>query len=137
MDDFSDSVKLARNRSTRIVYIALGHLCMALGVVGIVLPVLPTVPFILLASVCYARGSRKFYSWLMNHRYFGPPLRDWNATRSLPARTKLFAVTLIALSAGWSIVFLIPLLAVKWFVGICCAVVASYLLFIIPTRKKM
>lgn len=136
MDDHSDSLKLAKRRSTRLIYLGLGHLSLGVGIIGIFLPVLPTVPFVLLASICYARGSAKFYHWLMNHRVFGPPLVDWKKTRSLPLRVKALAVTLIAISASVSIFFLIPVTAVKWLVAICCTSVAGYLSFVIPTRKK-
>ena len=112
----------------------MGHSALTLGVIGIFLPVLPTVPFVLLASICYANASVRFYNWIMNHRFFGPPLREWRATRSLPLRVKLFAVSMIVLSAGFSIVFLIENRWVDVGVAAVCSGVIVYLLRI-PTRR--
>ncbi|NTV88075.1 MAG: DUF454 domain-containing protein, partial [Burkholderiaceae bacterium] len=75
---------------------------------GIFLPVLPTTPFLLLAAACYARASRRIYRWLLQHRRFGPLIREWREHRSMPYRAKRIALLLIALSFGVSIVFFVP-----------------------------
>lgn len=132
--DYSHHVRLAQRRWVRGLLIFLGSSALVLGVVGIFVPVLPTVPFILLASICYARASVRFYNWLMNHRYFGPPLLEWQRTKALPVHVKVFAITLIILSAGFSIIFLIRPTWVKVVVGSVCSGVIVYLLRI-PTRR--
>jgi len=132
--DYGSEVTLEKRPWLRRFYWLAGTLALVLGILGVFLPVLPTVPFILLASVCYARASNKLYNWLMNHRWFGPPLRDWKRTKALPSKVKVAAISMIALSAGISIGFLIPLLPVKIFVAVCCTSVAYYLAFVIPTR---
>lgn len=86
---------------------------MALGVLGIFLPLLPTTPFLLLAAACYARASRRFYDWLLANRTFGPLILEWRRHRSIPYRTKLYAIGLMSLTLGTSIVFFVPLLWVK------------------------
>ena len=68
---------------------------MALGVLGIFVPVLPTTPFLLLAAICYARSSERFYHWLLNNRWFGEYIKNYREGRGIPLREK--ALTLIAL----------------------------------------
>jgi uncharacterized membrane protein YbaN (DUF454 family) len=91
----------------RGLYVALGMLALALGVIGIFLPVLPTTPFVLLAAACFARGSQRFHRWLLEQCTFGPIVREWEQYRSIPYRTKLTAVVLMTLTFGASIVFFV------------------------------
>lgn len=79
----------------RLILIGGGSVAVGLAVLGIVLPVLPTTPFLLLAAWCYARSSTRFYLWLMNHRWWGKYLRDYTAGRGVPARVKVYAITLL------------------------------------------
>ena len=95
------------NRAARAALFAAGILCVALGIVGMFLPVLPTTPFILLAAACFARSSERFYRWLMEHRAFGPLVREWRTHRSIPYRTKLVAIALMSASLSVSIVFFV------------------------------
>lgn len=84
----------------RIIWLYLGHLFVGLGIVGVFLPILPTTPFILLASACYSRGSERFSAWLLNHPVFGPPLRDWRAAKIIRPRAKLVASLSIYAAIG-------------------------------------
>jgi len=83
----------------RWLYFTLGWLCVALGLVGVVLPVLPTTPFLLLALWCFARSSPRFHGWLYHHRVFGPPLREWHEYRVIPLRAKILALAAMTASA--------------------------------------
>ncbi len=83
----------------RWIFFTLGWLFVALGLVGIPLPVLPTTPFLLLALWCFARSSQRFHGWLYNHRLFGPPLREWQAHRVIPLRAKVIALGAMTASA--------------------------------------
>lgn len=96
-----------RSRWVRALYLAAGSLFLALGLVGIFLPLLPTTPFVLLAAACYARGSRKFYDWLLANRTFGPMILEWQRHRSVPYRTKVFAIVLMSVTLAISIVFFV------------------------------
>ena len=92
---------------TRIILISAGFLCVALGALGLVLPVMPTTPFLLLAAACFARSSPRFYDWLLNLRLFGTLIRNWQQTRSIPIRAKLLAIVTIVVLGGSSVIFFI------------------------------
>ncbi len=76
----------------------LGTLALALAIIGIVVPLLPTTPFLLLASACYLRGSRRMHHWMLNNRLFGAQLRHYQTHRGIPLRTKYVAIGLIWVS---------------------------------------
>ena len=87
----------------RIVFFALGWLFVALGGLGVLLPVLPTTPFLILALACFTRSSERCRTMLLNNRWFGPPLRQWEADKSVARHHKLKASGLIVLTFGLSI----------------------------------
>lgn len=82
---------------------AAGSLSLVLGLIGVVLPGLPTTPFILLAAACYAKASPRLHAYLLNHRLTGPLLRDWETHRSLTRRTKTIAVVSMLVMVSFSI----------------------------------
>ena len=109
-DTTADEVRMHRSITVRLVLVALGTLFLLTGVVGIFTPLLPTTPFVLLAAACYARASSRFYGWLLANRSFGPMIREWRRYRSIPYRTKLFAIATMAATLAVSIlVFVRPL----------------------------
>lgn len=133
--DYSGEVHLHSSKTVRYILIILGSISLALGILGIFLPVLPTTPFLLLSAACYARASRLFYNWLMNNRFFGQYIRDWRVHKSIPLRAKIFAIALIIITMGTSIIFFIPILAVKILVSLIGLAVIIYLIRI-PTKKE-
>lgn len=84
----SDASDQAGWGGQRLVYFALGWLFFGLGVLGAVLPVLPTTPFMLLAAWGFSKSSRKFERWLLQHPWFGPGIVRFRAHRVVPARVK-------------------------------------------------
>lgn len=89
----------------RAAYVAMGWTCVALGVAGIVLPVLPTTPFLLVAAWAFARSSRRFHDWLVDHPRLGPPVRAWREHGVVPTRAKVAAVTTMAASLSYVALF--------------------------------
>jgi len=87
----------------RYLLIAIGTICLAIGVIGIFIPILPTTPFLLLAAACYLRSSPKFHSWLMNNRIFGAYIRNYTEGRGIPIKVKLFTLVLLWATIGISI----------------------------------
>ena len=111
--DYSSELRLEASRPLRIVLWAVGTLALGSGIAGIFLPVVPTTPFLLLAAACYARSSARFYNWLMNQRFLGPYIRTWRETGAVPERAKVLAIVLITATVGTSVVFFIPIFAVR------------------------
>jgi hypothetical protein len=91
----------------RALFGVAGLLALGLGIAGAFLPVLPTTPLVLLAAACFARSYRPFHEWLLAHRHFGPIVHDWHAHRSVSRRTKLVAISTMAASLGFTIVFVL------------------------------
>jgi hypothetical protein len=90
-----------------------GTLSVILGVIGIFLPLLPTVPFLLLASYCYAKSSEKFYQWLMNSRWFGKIIRDYQEGKGVPIGIKIFSIILLWSVMGYTILTVIESMLMK------------------------
>jgi len=105
--DYSHEVQKHRFFWVQLAFAAFGTLFLLLGIIGIFLPILPTTPFLLLATACYARSSRRFYNWLMNHPRFGPLIVEWRTYRSIPRRIKLVAIAMMILTFSSSILFFI------------------------------
>lgn len=101
-------VRPVPGRMARVLLHGAGHLSIVLGILGIFLPIMPTVPFLILAAACYARSSQRFHGWLINHRYFGPPVRSWYRHRSLTSRQKLVFAALVTASLSVSAFLLVP-----------------------------
>ncbi len=84
----------------RFAFLLLGFFFVTLGFIGAFLPLLPTVPFLLVALWCFARSSQKFHDWLYHHPRFGPLLQDWDRYGVIPRRAKILACSMMMLSMG-------------------------------------
>lgn len=93
------------SRSKRITFIILGSLFVALAGVGTLIPVLPTTPLLLLAAYFYARSSQRFYTWLVNNRWFGEYIRNYRDSRGMALRHKVITISLLWLSIGSTVIF--------------------------------
>jgi uncharacterized membrane protein YbaN (DUF454 family) len=87
----------------RQLLLAAGTLSLAIGIAGIIIPLLPTTPFLLLAAGCYLRSSQKFYNWLMGNRWLGAYIRNYIGGRGMPLKVKLFTIALLWATIGVSI----------------------------------
>jgi uncharacterized protein len=87
----------------RLLYFAAGWLFFVLGVIGAVLPVVPTTPFMLLAAWAFSHSSRRFERWLLEHRWFGPGIQRWRAHRVVPMRVKVVSYATMLVTLGLSI----------------------------------
>ena len=97
----------------RALFFVAGTITLALGAIGIVLPVLPTTPFLLLALGCYFRSSERMTRWMLTNRYFGKYIRNYKEGKGIPLKTKLFALTVLWIAIGYSALFIIPMLIVQ------------------------
>ena len=80
----------------RIVWLSLGLCCVALGMVGAVLPLLPTVPFLLLAAYFFAQSSERLHNWLLGHAHFGPAIINWQEKGAISRKAKKLATVSVA-----------------------------------------
>ncbi len=120
----------------RGLYIALGLIFVGFGYLGAVLPVLPTTPFLLVASFCFARSSPRLHRWLRRTPYFGHLIRDWEEHRGIRPRVKAFAITLVLLVVGSTILFTSAPHWAKWCAAglACCGI--SVILFVPTVRDQ-
>lgn len=101
------------SRRTRYLWLAGGLVSLALGIIGIPLPILPTTPFILFAAFCFARSSPRLQTWLESNPRFGPMIANWREKGAIPTRAKIYSVAAMAVSPlgaaalgvpGWALV---------------------------------
>lgn len=91
------------HRLGRIAGIVCGTICVALGVVGIFLPLLPTTPFLLLAAALFLRSSPRLYARLLSNRWLGEYIRNFQEHRAIPLRAKIISVTLLWATMLWCV----------------------------------
>lgn len=101
------------NRFIRKVLIVAGTVFVALGVLGIFLPILPTTPFLLLAAACYARSSERFYNWLLNNKWFGEYIRNYREGKGVPLKAKVSSISMLWITIMFSVVFVVHVLFVR------------------------
>ncbi len=102
-----------RSAFTRSLWMLAGWLSLILGLIGIVVPLLPTTPFILLAAYCFQKGSDRLHRWLIEHPRFGPLIADWRQRGAIPRKAKRNAI-----------IALVAVLAISWLVGVGPYVIA-------------
>ena len=134
-DDVRAELQLSRSRTVRYFYIAGGTVSFVLGMIGLLLPVIPTSPFLLLTAFCYARGSERFYVWLITNPHFGEYIRALRAGEGIPLRVKLYALLVLWLTLGTTIVFIIPILGVKVLLALVGLGVTVYIAQL-PTKPE-
>lgn len=107
----------------RILLFVLGSLCVALGVLGMFLPVLPTTPFLLLAAICFARSSEKSYHWLMTNRWCGKYISNYREGRGIPLKQKIITIFFLWVTIGSTAWFAISQWWLRWvLLGIAASV---------------
>lgn len=124
----------APGRWARPAWSLAGGSFLALGAIGVVLPVLPTTPFLLLAAACFLRGSPRMHGWMLSNRIFGRQLAAYRAGQGVPARTKALAITLLWLGIGVSIALVVT--GAVWRLLLAAIAVAVTLhILALPTRR--
>ena len=118
--------------ATRYLWLAAGIASLVLGAIGVVLPFLPTVPFVILAAFCFSKGSRRMERWLLEHPKLGPMVHDWREHHAVPLRAKQLATVMMAISCTGTWFFAPPRFA--WIPTAVCAAVLVWL-WRLPTRR--
>ncbi len=117
----------ARHFVRRRLWTMLGAVALGLGVVGILVPLLPTTPFLILAAYLFSRGSRRLHAWLVNHRLLGPPIRNWRRHRAVSTRAKLSALIAMLLIFVFSYAVAVP----RWALAIQGVILAGVAIFLV------
>ena len=122
------------NRTVRMLLRLVGTLFLLIGCVGIVLPLLPTTPFLLLALACYARSSERWYHWLITNRWFGEYIKNWHEGKGIPMKTKILTIAFLILTIGYSALVVVPFFIGKVILIIIAICVSMHVLSL-PTLE--
>ena len=105
-----------------------------LGAIGIFIPLLPTTPLLLLSAACYLRGSKRMHHWMLNNKWFGAYIRNYEEGKGIPLRTKVLIVTLLWIAISYS-AYLVNLFSVQ-IILVAIAVTVSIHIVMLPTFRK-
>ena len=122
-------------RCVRWFWIGAGTLFTAMGILGVVLPLVPAMPFLLLAAYAYAKGSPRLHAWLLGIPWLGAYIKSWQEGKGIPLKSKILAVLLIMASTGYSVFFFAPFLLVKIVLALVALAVSWYIVTR-PTARK-
>jgi len=128
-----ENKQIEKNKvKNRLIFLG-GFISLILGIIGIVIPILPTTPFLLLASAAFAKSSEKFHKWLLNNKILGAYIRNYTEGKGMPLKIKVITLLLLWITISISILFLMNLLWIQILL-ICIAVAVS--IHIILIRPK-
>jgi hypothetical protein len=136
------ALKLKKNRIVRALLIVAGTISLAFAIIGIAMPVLPTTPFLLLTVACYCRSSERLYNWLINNKWFGEYIRNYQEGRGIPLKTKIFALAVLWTTISVATFVILPMYKLplpNWTLQIAMFVIAigvSIHILRLPTYKK-
>lgn len=88
----------------KFIYNFFGFISLILGIIGAFLPLLPTTPFLLLSGYLFSKGSKEFHDWLLQHKYFGPPIHDWKSKGIIRRKHKLIATLMLVISSFFMLI---------------------------------
>ncbi|MDX1506228.1 MAG: YbaN family protein [Spongiibacter sp.] len=123
------------NPLVRYSLLALGWLSFVLGMIGLLLPVVPTSPFLILSAACFLRSSPRFYHWLVNHRWFGIYVRYYLEGKGMPRRVKFLVLGML-----WVMILSSALVIVRipWVTLVMCSIAGLVSVYILrlPTPEE-
>ena len=111
--------------------VIVGSISLLLGIIGIILPLMPTTPFLLLSLACYVNSSEKSYKFILNNKYLAPYVKDYVSGKGIPKKTKIRAILLIWITIGLSVIFVLNEIKLRLLLLSIASIVSIY----IWTRK--
>lgn len=120
----------------KALLLVFGFIFLTLGIIGIVIPILPTTPFLLLAAGCFARSSEKFYNWLIKNKLLGAYIRNYREGTGMPWKIKLLTISLLWLTILLSIFLWITILWVEILLIFIAIAVTTHIALIRPKKEK-
>ena len=125
-----------RQKIVRAFVFGVGTVFLALGAIGIVLPILPTTPFLLLALGCYCRSSKRMTRWIMTNKYFGDYIRRYKEGRGIPLKTKVLGLAVLWITIIYSAFFIVHNLWIVQLILFAVAIGVTIHLVRLPTYKE-
>ena len=139
---FASKCKEQGQKLVRTLWFIAGTICVVLGAIGIVLPILPTTPFLLAAAACYYKSSPRMHSWLLNNKWFGEYIRNYTEGKGLTKKTKITALTVLWVTISYSTVFMLnrllpaTLVLPMQIIVVTVAIAVSVHILRLPTFRK-
>jgi len=118
---------------TRVVFGVIGIAALAVGIVGIFLPLVPTTPLVILSAACFAKASPRVEAWLLRHKTFGPMVINWRKNRAIPMSGKIAACMGVAVGFTLFVTFSDPAL---WLQGVVLAVLLSVTVYVLTRPNE-
>ena len=140
---FASACKKQGRKIVKTLWFIAGTICVVLGAIGIVLPILPTTPFLLAAAACYYKSSERMHRWLLNNKWFGEYIRNYTEGKGLTKKTKITALSVLWITIILSTVFMLDRLLPAQLVlpmqitMIAVAIAVSTHILRLPTFKKI
>ena len=128
-------MKPKRNRVTRVLLMIAGTVSLTFALIGLVLPLIPTTPFLLLTAACYCRSSERLYNWLITNKWFGEYIKNYTEGKGIPLKTKIFALTILWVTIGISALLLVPIFIVQLILLVIAIAVSIHILRL-PTYRR-
>ncbi len=119
----------------KLIYILLGTFFLIIGSIGIIVPGLPTTPFLLLTAFFYIRSSKKLYDWLLNHKFLSKYIYNFVENKSMPLQSKIIAILMMIVMVSFSVIFFIETILWKIIVAVL-GIIGIVVVAIIPTTKN-
>jgi len=125
-----------RQKIVRALFFVAGSVSLALGTIGIVLPLLPTTPLLLLALACYCRSSKRMTKWVLSNKYFGSYIRRYKEGKGIPIKTKIVAIAALWITISYSAFFIVNIWWIVQLILFAIAIAVSIHIIRLPTYRQ-
>jgi len=136
-EDFLTGFNLMKDAIKSKILIFFGSFFLIIGIIGIFIPILPTTPFLLLSAACYARGSEKFYNWLINNKWLGEYIKNYQKGRGIPLNIKILAISLLWITIVFSTIVVVSIYLIQIILIIIAIAVTIHILTIKTMKKEI
>ena len=124
-----------RQKFVRALFFVVGTVSLAIGTIGIVLPILPTTPLLLLALACYCRSSKRMTKWVLTNKYFGSYIRRYKEGKGIPIKTKIATIATLWITISYSAFFIVNIWIVQ-LILFAIAIAVSIHILRLPTYRQ-
>jgi uncharacterized protein len=119
---------------TRTFWIVMGFIFVGIGIIGYITPLMPGLVFFLIATFCFAKGSRKFLRLIISNPYIGPQILDFKRGKGMTVKTKIIAITMMLVSMFISAFYMVKIYWVKW--AICITAIGVVIIILMQKTKR-